>query len=285
MVGDDAVDPIALGLVDVERADRVVGGAPSDTLRVPWGAGGGTGSGPGASGDVVVRLVGAERADRAGPGVRGADLEVRRGEIVGVAGVDGNGQRALALLVSGREAPDAGRVQLPEGIGFIPQDRSTEGLIADFDLVENIGLALHREPGFVRGPWIRWDAVREAAERIRERFGVAAPSVSARAGTLSGGNQQRVIVGRELTLARDLLVAENPTRGLDVAAAAFVHAELKRLVSEGVGVLLVSTDLDEVLGLADRVYAIARGRLYEVPEDRRTREGVGALMLGGAGDA
>lgn len=266
MVGGDAVDPIALGLVGIEGAD--------DHDR----------SAPGVVGEVVARLERASRTDAGGPGIRDADLEIRRGEIVGVAGVEGNGQRALALVVSGRDAPDAGRVEIPDGVGFIPQDRSTEGLIADFDLVENVALALHREPAFVRGPWMRWDALREAAERIRKRFDVAAPSVASRAGALSGGNQQRVIVGRELTLARDLLVAENPTRGLDVAAAAFVHDELRRLASEGVGVLLVSTDLDEVLGLADRVYAIARGRLHEVPGDRRTREGIGALMLGGASD-
>lgn len=279
MVGGDAVDPIALGLTGVDA------GATGAMSRPPAERGETTTSARALhAGGVVVRLRGAALADRSGPGVHGVDLEIRRGEIVGVAGVEGNGQRALALLASGRAVPDSGSAELPSGIGFIPQDRSTEGLIAEFDLVENVGLALQREPEYVRGPWMRWDAVRDAAERIRERFEVAAPSVTTLAGALSGGNQQRVIVGRELTLAQDFLVAENPTRGLDVAAAAFVHAELRRMATEGVGVLLVSTDLDEVLGLSNRVYAIARGRLHDVPEERRTREGVGAFMLGGTAD-
>jgi ABC-type uncharacterized transport system ATPase subunit len=279
MVGGDALDTMALDLSDIRPAGlEEVPGRPVESGEarpsIPARQ----------ADDVVVRLRGVALREAGGPGVQGVDLEVGRGEIVGVAGVEGNGQRVLARLASGRAIPDAGVAELPPGIGFVPQDRSTEGLIAEFDLVENVGLALQREPEYVRGPWMRWDAVRDVAERIRARFAVAAPSVTARAGSLSGGNQQRVIVGRELTHARDVLVAENPTRGLDVAGAAFVHDELRRLASQGVGVLLVSTDLDEVLGLAHRVYALARGRLHAVPPEQRTREGVGALMLVGDGD-
>jgi simple sugar transport system ATP-binding protein len=112
---------------------------------------------------------------------------------------------------------------------------------------------------------------------------VAAPSITTPIGALSGGNRQRVVVGRELSLAEDLLVAENPTRGLDVAAAAFVHEELRRLARRGVAIALVSTDLDEVLGLSDRVRVLVRGRLLDVPTEDRSRAGVGALMLAGGG--
>jgi simple sugar transport system ATP-binding protein len=239
-------------------------------------------------GENVAALVGVSvRADAGRPALDGVDLDVRRGEIAGIAGVDGNGQRELALLLAGRLRPDAGTVRLPAGVGFIPQDRTREGLIGAFDLAENLALALHADARFASGGVMDWDAVRGEAEGVRARFGIVASSASAPADTLSGGNQQRLVVGRELLVATDLLVAENPTRGLDVAAAAFVHAELRRLTSlaEGPGVVLVSSDLDEVLALSDRVLVISRGRLMPVPDDARTRAGVGALMLGGSGGA
>ena len=261
MVGGDVPDPIAIG-VEAEgvRATREPGGA-------------------------VARLEGVS-ARRAGaePTLRDVSLEVRGGEIVGVAGVEGNGQHELALLLAGRLSPDEGAVGLPLGIGFIPQDRTTAGVIADFDLTENVALALHRDPSCRDGVWLRWDRMERHAEEIRERHGVTAPSVETVAGALSGGNQQRLVVGRELGMASEMLVAENPTRGLDVAASAFVHDELRRMADEGVAVVLVSTDLDEVLALSDRLFAMARGRLTAVPDARRTREGVGALMLGGGGE-
>jgi len=226
---------------------------------------------------------------RAAPGrsaLEGVGLAVRRGELVGIAGVEGNGQRELALVLAGRLAPDTGSARIPTGVGYIPPDRTREGLIGDFDLVENVALALHDDPGFTRGPLLRWAELRARAEDVRSRFQIQAQGVDARAATLSGGNQQRLVVGRELGRATDLLVAENPTRGLDVAATAFVHEELLRLGSTetGPGVVLVSTDLDEVLALADRILVMARGRLLALDEEQRTREGIGALMLGG-GDA
>jgi len=258
MVGADPVDAIAIG-VDVE---------PRSTKREP--------------GESVAHL---DRVSvTGGPGVdlEEVSLHVYRGQVVGVAGVEGNGQRSLALLLAGRVSATRGSVTLPEGLGFIPQDRSTEGLIAAFDLTDNVALALHRVAAYQDGPWLRWSELTRHAETIHERFEVQATSTSVLAGSLSGGNQQRVVVGRELSIATDLLIAENPTRGLDVAAAAFVHDEIRRLVATGVGVVLVSTDLDEVLALSDRVFAMTRGRLLEVDEGQRSREGVGALMLGGA---
>jgi simple sugar transport system ATP-binding protein len=224
------------------------------------------------------------RAPNGRPALDGIDLGVARGEIVGIAGVDGNGQRELALLLAGRARPDAGTVRLPAGVGFIPQDRTREGLIGEFDLAENLALALHADGRFSSGVGLRWAAVRTAAEGVRSRFGIGSSGLSAPAHTLSGGNQQRLVVGRELLVAGDLLVAENPTRGLDVSATAFVHAELRRVTeaSDGPGVVLVSSDLDEVLALSDRVLVMSRGRLIAVADDTRTREGIGALMLGGS---
>jgi simple sugar transport system ATP-binding protein len=290
MVGGGAIDRAALGMrahegreVDLGDARevgdaRAVGDARDEAparRRDPSDA----------TTTVVARL---ERVVALGPGgksaVRGVDLEVHRGEVVGVAGVEGNGQHQLALVLSGRVEPHDGVAALPAGIGFIPQDRTTEGVIADFDLTENAALALQRDPGFRRGPWLRWGDLAIEAAAVRERYHVTAPGVTTRAGDLSGGNQQRVVVGRELSMATDLLVAENPTRGLDVSAAAFVHGELMRLTEAGdgaPGVVLISTDLDEVLALSHRIFAMSRGRLIPVPRARWTREGVGALMLAG----
>jgi simple sugar transport system ATP-binding protein len=228
-----------------------------------------------------VRVSGASGLDA----LMDVSLAVSRGEIVGVAGVEGNGQRELALVLTGRMPALKGIVDVPAGVGFIPQDRSVEGIVPEFDLVENVALALQDDPGAGRGVLLGWGAIRERTEEVVARFGVVAPGVEARAGTLSGGNQQRLVVGRELSRAHDLLVAENPTRGLDVAATAFVHAEIQRLTSDeaGPGVLLISTDLDEILSLCSRILVMARGHLVAVPEGARTREGIGALMLGGAG--
>jgi len=222
------------------------------------------------------------RGTRGEVAVRDVSLVVRSGQIVGVTGVEGNGQHELALLLSGRLRPEEGRVELPSGIGYIPQDRTTEGVIPDFDLVENAALALRRKSRFRRGPWLRWGALERAASELRERYRVSAPGVGTIVAELSGGNQQRVVVGREVAMASELLVAENPTRGLDVAATAFVHAQLRALTDQlrAPGIVLISTDLDEVLNLSDRVFAMVRGRLLEAMGGDRTREGVGALMLG-----
>ena len=214
-------------------------------------------------------------------------LAVRRGEIVGIAGVEGNGQRALALELAGRSGRESSVTRVPDGVGFIPQDRTTEGLISTFDLSENFALSVTNDPEFSRGQVLRWGAIDAKAEELRVRYGVRAPSIRTSAGALSGGNQQRFVVAREIGVAADLLVAENPTRGLDVAATRFVHEELRKLVAKGEsspGVVLLSTDLDEVLELSHRVLVIVRGALLDVPDGQRSREGLGALMLGGRVD-
>lgn len=259
MVGDEVADPIALGIGSATGGRRT-----------------------GVEGDVVVRLRGVGAEGRGGAPLCEVDLEIEAGEVVGIAGVEGNGQRELALVLAGRLAPSEGAADLPDEIGFIPQDRTDAGMIADFDLSENVALAFHRRPEFRWGPWLLWGRLEEEAESVRARYDVAAASVSTLGRALSGGNQQRMIVGRELAMASELLVAENPTRGLDIAASAFVHDELRRLASEGVAIALISTDLDEILALSDRIFAIARGRLREVPRSARSREGVGALMLAGS---
>jgi simple sugar transport system ATP-binding protein len=172
---------------------------------------------------------------------------------------------------------------VPAGVGLVPADRTEEGLIGTFDLAENVALALHSDARAAGALRIDWGEVRRQTEQVRTKLGVVSPGIDTAAAELSGGNQQRLVIGRELLVATDLLVADNPARGLDVAATAFVHDELRAVTSEGGGpaVVLVSNDLDEALALSDRLFVMSRGRLLPVPEAERTREGVGALMLGG----
>ena len=208
-------------------------------------------------------------------------LEVMSGEVIGVAGVEGNGQRELALVLSGRQEVSSGKLQIPEHVGFIPQDRNRDGLAADFDLTENVALALHRDPKFRLGPLLRWSLIESHTAEILSRFKVRSSGGRTLARELSGGNQQRLVVGRELSRLPELLIAENPTRGLDFTATAFVRGELKRLAHDkAAGVVLISTDLDEILEVADRVFVILRGKLTPVPSAHNSQEAVGAMMLG-----
>jgi ABC-type uncharacterized transport system ATPase subunit len=209
--------------------------------------------------------------------VRDVSFEVRAGEIVGVAAVEGNGQRELMRAIAGL-VPHVGEIETAAGggVGFIPEDRQSEALIADFSIVDN--LALGRSSGF----WLDPRAAARAADGAIAEFRIQAPGHESPARTLSGGNQQKVVLARVLGGAPALLVAENPTRGLDIRAAADMHAWLRRAARErGLGVLFHSTDLDETIALADRVAVMVAGRWQWVPEGSRSRAEVGALMLGG----
>ncbi len=188
------------------------------------------------------------------------------GEIVGIAAVEGNGQRELLRSLAGlvpRKVP----VRAAGPIAFIPEDRQLEGLVLDFTVSENLRLG-----GL---------APRDVPELL-ERFDIRPADPAAKARELSGGNQQKVVLARELSRRPAVLVTENPTRGLDIHAAAQVHAELRRAAAEGSAVLLYSSDLDEVLTISDRVAVMVRGTWRWVRDDERSRERVGALMLGAA---
>lgn len=216
------------------------------------------------------------------PALCGVSLTVHRGEILGIAGVDGNGQRALAAVLAGMVRPDTGTADLPEEVGWIPQDRSDEGLVKDFTIIENVALALHGNASHRRGLWLDWAGIADRSAALVDEMDVLTGSPDARAGTLSGGNQQKVVTGREFLRAGELLVAESPTRGLDVQATRAVRARIVELARTGdrpPGVVLISTDLDEVLTLADRIAVMVRGRLIPVPPEDREATASGALML------
>ena len=205
--------------------------------------------------------------------VQDVTLAVRAGEVLGIAAVEGSGQRALLRVLAARISVTRGQAELPSKIGFVPEDRQREGLALDLSLVENLAL---RGVGR-RGGRIHWRAERAAAETALREFDVRARSPSEKARVLSGGNQQKLVLARELSDAPHLVVAENPTRGLDIRATRDVHLRLRRAADTGAAVVVHSSDLDEVLALSDRVVVMHAGVLHAVDGDR---ESVGRAMLG-----
>jgi simple sugar transport system ATP-binding protein len=206
--------------------------------------------------------------------VSGVSLEVRAGEIVGVAGVEGAGQRELLRALAGRLPPDAGTLRIPERIAFVPEDRHRDALVLDFPLYENVAL---RDAGSSRGIMSWPDAIARTNELIA-RFDIRAPGAHATARELSGGNQQKLVLARELSTSPQALVVENPTRGLDITATAAVHRHLAAAREVGAAVVLYSSDLDEVLTLADRVIVMFAGKAKEI--GKGDRESLGRALVG-----
>jgi len=244
------------------------------------------------AGEVVLAL------DRAcARGLTAVSLEVRAGEVLGVAGVDGNGQRELAELVTGLTPLTSGTLTLrgrprphltpaaarEAGVAHIPEDRLARALVADLSVEENVALGRHTHPPFAKRAVIDFAGRRARTVALLESSDVRPRAPTLRAGALSGGNQQKLVVGRELDQAPALLVVVQPTRGLDVAAVAAVRERLLAQRDAGCAVLLVSLDLDEVLALSDRLVVLYGGKvqatLARAPFEPRA---IGALMLGGA---
>lgn len=205
--------------------------------------------------------------------VRNASFDVRRGEILGVAGIEGAGQRELLRALAGRLQPSSGTLVLPAGIGFIPEDRAGDALILGFSLTENMYL---RNAGSQAG-MIDWSALEARTTALLASYDVRAAGSRALAATLSGGNQQKFVVARELEDDPQLLIAENPIRGLDIKAGAAIRMRLRSAADKGTAIVFHSSDLDEVLDIADRVLVIYGGSVDEVSLDR---ELVGRRMLG-----
>ena len=223
-------------------------------------------------------------------GGRGAPLQLdrvsftlRAGEIVGIAGVDGNGQGALVDVVLGLRPPDSGSVWLaPGGRAVIPDDRQAQALVMPFSLIENLLLTRYRQPGFSRHGWSDYPAWRAHASALVMANDVRGPGLDAPVAALSGGNQQKAVIARELHGDTPLVIAVNPTRGLDVGATAAVLRRLGEARDAGAGVLLVHSDLDELLAVSDRVLVIASGRLVDSGWPQCDRAHLGRLMLGAA---
>jgi simple sugar transport system ATP-binding protein len=251
-------------------------------------------AGRAAGAEPVLRL---ERLDAgAGAGaLRGVDLTVRAGEIVGIAGVDGNGQSELFEVLAGLRSPSAGTVAIggrnvvrfaPEemigaGVAAIPPDRRRQGAVQAMSVADNAALNVVLLRGLAAGPFLSPAAVRRLAVELVERFAIRADDLDAPAADLSGGNLQRLIVARALALSPKLLVAFNPGRGLDIAAARAVYDALDGARTEGSAVLLISTDLDEIIEASDRIAVLYRGRLSPPLDAPVPAERLG-LLMGGA---
>ena len=205
--------------------------------------------------------------------VRNVSLEVRAGEIVGIAGVEGAGQHELLRVLAGRLSADSGKVRTPSRIGFVPEDRLRDALIPAMTLTENLAL---KDAGLARGT-LDWEAYNARALLTIREHDVRTSGSDALAGALSGGNQQKFVLGRELEGSPDALVVENPTRGLDIRAAAHVLSELKSARASGVAIVMYSSDLDEVLSIADRMIVCFGGNATETAVDA---DAVGRALVG-----
>jgi general nucleoside transport system ATP-binding protein len=221
----------------------------------------------------VISLSNASASDEHGVlRLTSTNLTAYASEILGVAAVEGSGQRELLRIMSGRLRPTQGTVQLPAQVGFVPEDRHRDAVILDATITENVAL---RGAGERRGI-MSWSALQQTTTELMRARDVRGDNVSAAMRTLSGGNQQKLVIGRELAMSPAALVVESPTRGLDIRATAEVHDALRRARDAGTAVVVYSTDLDEVLMLADRVIVVTAGQVREVTNER---DAVGKEML------
>jgi len=256
---------------------------------------------PASPTDVVLELEDVHVEDDRGlEQVRGVSLQVRAGEIVGIAGVDGNGQTELIEAITGLHKRKSGRIvvdgkemsqgasplaMLEAGIGHIPEDRHRYGLVLDFTLAENAALHDFRYRPDSRFGWLRPKALAERTRRLIEEFDVRGGNPQTKARNLSGGNQQKLVAAREVDRDPRVLIAAQPTRGLDVGAIEYLHRRLVVERDAGRAILLVSLELDEVLSLSDRILVMYEGQIVAEHASGVTEEEIGVEMLGGQREA
>lgn len=231
------------------------------------------------------------------PAVKGVSLEVRAGEILAVAGIDGNGQSELIEILTGLRPSTCGRFFLEDrelthqtpkailaaGVGHIPEDRQKRGLVLDFSVQENLILEQYRECEFCRFGMLKDNYCRDFAGKLIQEFDIRTPGSDLAVGALSGGNQQKVVVAREIRRGPKLLIVAQPTRGLDIGAIEFVHRQLLGERDRGTAILLFSLELDEIMALADRIAVIYEGEIMGIlAREEATEETLGLLMAGGS---
>ena len=247
--------------------------------------------------EAALVIAGLTVSDGERPVVDDVSLSVHRGEIVGIAGVEGNGQTELVNAIMGIEAPAAGTITMlgrdvthqsvrqrrEMGLGYVPQDRQRDGLLLAAALWENTALGHQTKAPYSRGPWLNRSGMRDRADQIQSDFDVRTPNIDVAAHALSGGNQQKLIVGREMVAGPVVLIANHPTRGIDVGAQAAVWDDIREARAQGLATLLVSADLDELIGLSDTIVVMLRGRLVaRLDPNEITPRDLGAYMTGAA---
>jgi ABC-type uncharacterized transport system ATPase subunit len=225
----------------------------------------------------------------------GVSLVVRAGEILGLAGVQGNGQTELAealtglrkvaggtVTIDGHETTRATPRQISElGVSHVPEDRHKHGLVLNFPVRDNLVLCTYYRPPFAGGIEMHWAVIGEHAQELVKQFDIRTPGIMTSAGSLSGGNQQKVIVARELDRSICLLIVSQPTRGLDVGSIEFIHRRIVEARDKGAAVLLISAELDEIMSLSDRIAVMYKGRILDTLDAATaTREQLGLLMAG-----
>jgi len=249
---------------------------------------------PAAPGDDGLTLEGISLIEDGTTLLQDIDLHVRAGEILAIAGVQGNGQTELSEVILGLRPPTTGSIafdgqdvtrrtvrrRLRAGLGFVPEDRTTDGMVAELSVAENMVLDRYDDPSLGRGPSLSPTRVRHAAHRMREEFDVRVTDVDDAISTLSGGNQQKAILARELSRPLKVLVASQPTRGLDVGSIEFVHQRIVAERDTGTAVLIISSELDEIYALADRIAVMYRGRIVGIVPADTARDALGLMMAG-----
>jgi len=252
---------------------------------------------PATPGNVVLEVEDLEVEGNLGlPAVKDVSLTVRAGEIVGIAGVEGNGQRELvealtglrrahgkAVTINGNNALGATPHTIHDmGVGHVPEDREKDGVVGQYSIADNMVLNRFDEPEFSSKGIRNRGAVNSLAGTLVEEYDVRTPSIQTTAQSLSGGNKQKVVIARELAANPSLLIASQPTRGVDVGSIEFIHSQIVKARDEGAGVLLVSAELDEVMGLSDRILVMYDGRIVaEIDGHDADRNRIGRLMAGG----
>jgi simple sugar transport system ATP-binding protein len=234
------------------------------------------------------------RDERDNPAVNGLSFTVHGGEVVGVAGVQGNGQTELVYALTGLLPIKGGTIHLSgkdihkstprqiieQGVAHVPEDRQKHGLVLSFPLLDNMVLCTYYKPPFAKGVNMQEKIIANNGEELVKQFDVRTPSIFVPASTLSGGNQQKVIVAREFSRSIKLLIASQPTRGLDVGSIEYIHSRIIQKRDEGTAVLVVSSELDEIIALSDRIAVMYRGKIVDILPAGATKEHLGLLMAG-----
>ena len=233
--------------------------------------------------------------DRGSHAVQGLSLEVKSGEILGIAGISGNGQRELAEAIAGLRTPQSGKITINDqdttfskpaqvrevGLSYVPEERMKDGAVGEFAVKENLILLNHNKEPFCKNGFLNFKEIRDHSEQLVEEYAVKTPSIDATTKNLSGGNIQKLIMARELSANPKVLLASQPTRGVDIGAAEYIHERISQQRQRGTASVVISEDLDEVMALSDRIAVMFDGKIMGIiSHEDATRESIGLMMTG-----